>query len=169
MKGAMGLDMFVGVIAIFMFIIFAGFFMVMWNGFSDELQNMKPTASPEVQKGIEQIETASSFVNLLPYIAGFLPIIVFISILVLSAFIKPSPFLIGLYVFITPIIILICVILSNLYEGFATNPALTTTFSKFFIANFIMFNLPIWATIIMIFSCIIIIVRAKQNETAYIT
>jgi flagellar biosynthesis protein FliQ len=87
-----------------------------------------------------------------------------ISIFVGSYMVTTRPVFFVPYIFIVIIAVLVSVGISNAYQEVATNPTLASTFSGFVGSNFLMFNLPIWMTVIGFVGGIIMFVRMKSQE-----
>ena len=68
------------------------------------------------------------------------------------------------YIFIVIIAIFVSVGISNAYQEVIAQPDLASTFAGFIGSNFIMFNLPIWITVIGFVGGIIMFVRMKSQE-----
>jgi len=68
------------------------------------------------------------------------------------------------YIFIIIIAIFVAVGVSNAYQSVIEQPELASTFAGFIGSNFIMYNLPIWITVMGVVGGIIMFVRMKSQE-----
>jgi len=68
------------------------------------------------------------------------------------------------YIFVMIIAIFVAVGISNAYQEVVAQPDLASTYAGFIGSNFIMFNLPIWITVIGFAGGIIMFVRMKSQE-----
>jgi len=91
-----------------------------------------------------------------------------LSIFIGSYLITTKPIFFIPYIFIVIISIIVSVPISNSYETLMSNPTLSSTFTGFTGANWIMLNLPVWITIIGITGGIIMFSRmGRKEETIY--
>ena len=91
-----------------------------------------------------------------------------LSIFIGSYLVTTKPIFFIPYLFIVIIAIIVSVPMSNSYETLMSEPTLTSTFTGFLGANWIMLNLPIWITIIGITGGIIMFSRmGRKEENAY--
>lgn len=100
------------------------------------------------------------------WISVFLIVGMVISIFIGSYLVTTKPIFFIPYAFITIIAVIISVGISNAYEQVISDPTLSTVFSGFVGANFIMLKLPIWITVIGIIGGLIMFVRmgSKEND-----
>ncbi len=90
-----------------------------------------------------------------------------ISIFIGNFLVQTKPVFIIPYFFIVVIAIIVSVPMSNTYEQIISTPELASAFSGFIGANFIMFFLPIWVTMIGFIGAIILFTNMGQtNEFA---
>lgn len=90
-----------------------------------------------------------------------------ISIFIGSYLVTTKPVFFVPYLFITIIAIVVSVPIANTYETLMNNETLSSTFSGFMGANWIMLNLPIWITIVGITGGIIMFSRMGKSEEVY--
>jgi len=114
----------------------------------------------------ETIGKVNQSYQALYWISVFLIVGMVLSIFIGSYLVTTKPVFFIPYVFITIIAIIISVGISNAYETVIADATLSSTFSKFVGANFIMLRLPIWITIVGIVGGIIMFVRmgSKENQ-----
>ena len=98
------------------------------------------------------------------WIAILLMVAMVISIFIGSYLVTTRPIFFVPYIFIVIIAIIVSVGLSNAYQDIVSNPELSETFAGFVGSNFIMFNLPIWITVIGFVGGIVMFVRMKSQE-----
>ena len=87
-----------------------------------------------------------------------------LSIFIGSYMVTTRPIFFVPYFFIVIIAVLVSVGISNAYQEVATNPTLASTFAGFVGSNFLMFNLPVWMTVIGFVGGIIMFVKMKSQE-----
>jgi len=103
-------------------------------------------------------------ISALKWITVFLIAGMILSIFIGSYLVTTKPIFFIPYLFIVIIAIVVSVPMSNAYETLMTNPTLSSTFTGFMGANWIMLNLPIWITIIGITGAIIMFSRMGRKE-----
>lgn len=102
--------------------------------------------------------------NSLYWLSLFMIFAMVISIFIGSYMVTTRPVFFVPYFFIVIIAVLVSVGISNAYQEVATNPVLAETFAGFIGSNFLMFNLPIWMTVIGFVGGIIMFVKMKTQE-----
>ena len=100
----------------------------------------------------------------LHWITIFLIVGMILSIFIGSYLVTTKPIFFIPYLFIVIIAIVVSVPMANTYETLMTDATLSSTFTGFTGANWIMLNLPIWITIIGITGGIIMFSRMGKKE-----
>jgi len=100
----------------------------------------------------------------LTWITVFLIVGMMLSIFIGSYLVTTKPIFFVPYFFITIIAIVVSVPISNTYETLMNNATLSSTFSQFTGANWLMLHLPVWVTIIGFVGAIIIFSRMGKGE-----
>jgi len=121
-------------------------------------------ASQVIENTMGVVDTTFSALH---WITIFLMVGMVISIFIGSYLVTTKPIFFIPYIFITIIAIVVSVPISNSYETLMSEATLSSTFSGFLGANWIMLNLPIWITIVGFTGGIIMFSRMGKKEEQY--
>jgi len=164
-------DLFIFMIFAFVIVFISVIWVYMGGLAQDQLQaslgtmDLHDTVGNNASQVIDN--TVGSFnvsIQALRWITVFLIAGMILSIFIGSYLVNTKPIFFVPYIFIVIIAIVVSVPMSNAYETLMETPALTSTFTSFQGANWIMLNLPIWITIIGITGAIIMFSRMGKRE-----
>lgn len=89
-----------------------------------------------------------------------------VSIFIGSYLVVTKPIFFVPYIFIMIIAVFVSVGISNAYQTIVTQATMTTIFAGFIGANYIMFYLPLWVTVIGFTGAIIMFARMRSAEAS---
>jgi len=115
----------------------------------------------------ETMGVANASFSALRWISVFLIAGMILSIFIGSYLVTTKPIFFIPYIFLTIIAIVVSVPMSNSYETLMADATLSSTFSTFTGANWIMLNLPVWIAIIGMAGGIIMFSRMGKREEGY--
>lgn len=168
-KGAFS-DLFIFMIFAFIILFFSGIFIYAGGIVSDKLHeeigsrthvNSDKTYNETISETFDNVNVAYQS---LYWIAIFIIGAMILSIFIGSYMVTIRPVTFVPYIILVIIAVIVSVALSNAYEYVVTQPEFTDTFIGFWGANYVMFYLPLWISVIGIFGGIIMFVRFKMAE-----
>lgn len=167
-------DLFIFMIFAFVIILISVVFIYIGNETEDQLQaslgqmDLHDTTGHNASEVITATVGATNLsFGALYWITVFLIGGMIISIFIGSYLVTTKPIFFIPYLFVVIIAIVVSVPLSNAYETLSNNATLSSTFTGFVGANWIMLNLPIWISIIGIAGGIIMFARMGKKEERY--
>ncbi len=168
------IDLIIWLVMSFILIIFFAVWILGFDTITNTLASIPTTITP-VQGGNLTINmseiTADTFgkVNTaqtkgLHVLAFVMIFMMAVSILVTNFLVKAHPAFFIVFLMVTIGAVIVSVYLSNQYEVLMTDVVLGATLTDFTAASFIMINLPIWTTVIGIFSAIFLFAGILRDK-----
>lgn len=171
-KGAFA-DLFIFMIVAFVVVLISVVWIYMGNRVTDQLHtsmdnmDLGDTMGNNASQVIDNTMGSGGFngsIQALHWISIFLIAGMILSIFIGSYLVTTKPIFFIPYLFIVIIAVIVSVPMANTYEVLMTEATLSSTFTGFTGANWLMLNLPRWITIIGITGGIIMFSRMGKRE-----
>lgn len=163
-RGALS-DLFVWIIIGFITLIFFGIWIYGHNLLTNELVAVTTTGDINVSAAAQATFGAINASMPLLHTVSF--VIFFglgLSILVSNFLVRTHPVFFIVYLMFVVAAIILGAYVSNSYDTILANDIVGSTFQEFTASNFIMANLPIWATVIGIFGAILLFINMQRDD-----
>ncbi len=151
----------------FIILIFFAAWIFAHAALTNALVNLPPAGNINVsslaQQTFGQIDSALSSLKILAFLMIFA---IGLSTLITGALTKSNPVFFIVHIFVTVVVFVFGVEISNAYEGLLSNPLLGSTLLEFTGGNHIMLNLPTYVVIFGIMGAVIISIGLIRDRGA---
>lgn len=165
-KKGSAIDAVIWIIIAFIVVMFFGVWVYMHGTLTNVLTTI-PSTDPNVNISQAAVDTFgqvdASLGTSLRFMSYAILFALMLSIFIANYLTKANPIFFVVYVFTTIAAVIASVFISNAYETLLTNSLIGATLLTFKVSNFIMLNLPVWATVIGLVGAVFLFINVTRD------